>query len=121
MTRLLIYILIWGLILYFLSRLSQRHPLPGGGPAEKSPVPVKPNKWFKPKRNPAEPWSQVYETASMDEARGLQARLQEEDVECILYEQGKKDIHGNAPKGVGLAVPKTSIGLAQTIINRLLS
>lgn len=120
MTRLLIYILIWGLILYFLSRLSQRHPLPGA-PAEKPSAPVKPNKWFKPKRNPSEPWTQVFETPSMDEARVLQARLQEEDVECILYEQGKKDIHGNAPKGVGLAVPKTSTNLAQTIISRLLS
>jgi hypothetical protein len=116
MTRFLIYLLILGAVLYFLSRVGQQGVLPK--PKENSPKPLR---WFRPKRDPMEPWVQVYETASMDEARVLQARLQEEEVECLLYEQGKKDIHGNPLKGVGVAVPKTSMAFAQTIINRVLS
>jgi hypothetical protein len=115
-TRFLIYILLVGAVLYFLSMWGQRTLIP-----KKEDVTPKPARWFKPKRNPMEVWSQVYETASMDEARVLQARLQEEEVECVLYEQGKKDIHGNALKGVGIAVPKTAMALAQSIISRLLS
>jgi hypothetical protein len=117
-TRFLIYILLVGSVLYLLSWWGQRNMIP------KSPepsAPAKPSRWFRPKKNPMEPWVQVYETGSMDEARVLQARLQEEEVECVLYEQGKKDIHGNALKGVGLAVPKTAMTLAQNIISRLLS
>lgn len=116
MTRFLIYLLIIGIGLYYFSRWSRQRMV-----FKDANQPAKPPKWLKAKRNPSEPWVQVYETASMDEARVLLARLQEEDVECILYEQGKKDIYGNAPKGIGLAVPKTSTGLAQTIISRLLS
>jgi hypothetical protein len=115
-TRFLIYILLVGAVLYFLSAWGQRNVIP-----KKEDISPKPGRWFKPKKNPMEVWSQVYETASMDEARVLQARLQEEEVECVLYEQGRKDIHGNALKGVGIAVPKTSMGHAQNIISRLLS
>ena len=116
MTRFLIYILLVGAVLYFLSMWGQRSIIP-----KKEEITPKPQRWFKAKRNPMEVWAQVYETASMDEARVLQARLQEEEVECVLYEQGKKDIHGNALKGVGIAVPKTAMALAQSIISRLLS
>ncbi len=55
----------------------------------------------------------------MEEGRMLQARLQEEEVECVLYEQGKKDIHGNSLKGIGVAVPKTSAPHAQRVISRM--
>ncbi len=75
--------------------------------------------WFRGKKNPQEIWVQVYETASMEEARGLQARLQEEELECVLYEQGKKDIHGQSLKGVGIAVPKPAVPRAQGIISRM--
>ncbi len=122
MTRFLIYIFILGMTLYLLSRWGQRRH--DSFPAPDTSLPpsgTKPNKWFRPKRSPSEPWVQVFETASMDEAKVLQARLQEEEVECVLYEQGKKDIHGNAPKGVGIAVPKTAMTLAQNMISRLLS
>lgn len=70
-------------------------------------------------RNPREAWIQVYETASEDDAHLIQARLQEEEVECILYEQGKKDIQGNPLKGIGIAVSKSAVPLAQKIISRL--
>ncbi len=117
MTRLFLYLLFFGVLVYLFSRLNQRQTFPK--PSESS-LP-KPSRWFRSKRNPMEPWVQVYETASMDEARVVQARLQEEEVECVLYEQGKKDIHGNPLKGIGIAVPKTSMTLAQTLINRILS
>lgn len=118
MTRFLVFLLIVGATLYFLSWLGRRHPLP---PKEETFSANKPSRWFRPKAHPREPWVQVYETESMDEGRALQAQLQEQEVECILYEQGKKDIHGNAPKGVGVAVPKTAMTLAQKVISRLLS
>ncbi len=70
-------------------------------------------------RSTKEPWVQVYETASPDDARLIQARLQEEEVECLVYEQGKKDIYGNPLKGIGIAVPKSSVPLAQKIISRM--
>ena len=70
-------------------------------------------------RNPRENWVQVYETASEEDAHLIQARLQEEEVECVLYEQGKKDIHGNPLRGIGIAVAKSSVPLAQKIISRM--
>ena len=70
-------------------------------------------------RNGREPWTQVYETSSPDDAYLIQARLQEEEVECVIYEQGKKDLQGNSLKGFGIAVPKTSLPLAQKVISRM--
>ena len=114
MTRIFIYLFILGIVLYFLwARSSYK----GGGGAAKPQG--KAGRWFKPKRNPMEIWVQVYETADLNEAKMIQARLQEEDLDCIVYEQGKKDIHGNEPKGVGVAVPKSGIGRAQNVISRM--
>lgn len=115
MTRLLIYLLLFASTLYLLTWLGRRQNQP-----EKNTFP-KPSRWFRPKRNPREIWVQVYETASLEEARILQARLQEEEVECVIYEQGKKDIHGNSLKGIGIAVPKAAITLAQSIVSRMLA
>lgn len=116
MTKLLVYLLLFGIILYALSAWSRRQIIPTDLKGLS-----KPGRWFRAKRNPAEVWVQVYETATLEEARPLQARLQEEELECVVYEQGKKDIHGNALKGIGIAVPKTMAGHAQGIISRLLS
>lgn len=121
MTRFLLYLFLLGATLYWLSRWGQRQAASFPAPESTAPAAPKANKWFRPKRSPSELWVQVFETASMDEARVFQARLQEEEVECVLYEQGKKDIHGNALKGVGIAVPKTAMALAQNLISRLLS
>jgi len=65
-----------------------------------------------------EVWVQVYDTASLEEAQSLQARLEEEELDCLLYEQGRKDVHGNPLKGFGIAVPRTAVPRAQTIIVR---
>ncbi len=118
MTRLLIYLFLFGATLYLLSLWGRRGRFGDTPEKENSP---KANRWFRSKVNPREIWVQVYETDSVEEGRILQARLQEEEVECILYEQGKKDIHGNPPKGIGVAVPKTAIHHAQNIINRMLA
>ena len=116
MTRFLVYLLFFGSVLYLLSWWGRRQLIPP--PTDKENAP-KINRWFRPKINPRETWLQVYETASLQEAQDLQARLQEEEIECILYEQGKRDIHGNSLKGIGVAVPKTAASQAQRIISRM--
>ncbi len=78
-----------------------------------------PGQRFRSKRDPWEMWIQVYETDSLDEAKTLRAKLQEQEVECVLYEQGKKDIHGNVLKGIGIAAPKSAARLAQNVISRM--
>ena len=64
-------------------------------------------------------WTQVYDTNSWEEIQALQAHLEEEEIECFVYEQGRRDIHGNFFKGFGIAVPKTSVGRTQKIIARM--
>jgi len=115
--RFLIYLLLVGMVLYFLSAWGKRQALEQGGPKPEG-LP-KPSRKFGSKRNPRETWVQVYETDSLDEGRVLQARLEEEELECVLYEQGKKDIHGNPLKGIGIAVPKSGAGHAQRVISRM--
>lgn len=115
MVRLFVYLLLFGSVLYVLSNWGRRRtevPEPAGN----NP---KPTRWFRPKRDPSEIWVQVYETASLQEAKSLQARLQEEEIECVVYEQGRKDIHGNLLTGIGVAVPKTSAPHSQRIISRM--
>ena len=115
MTKFIVYLLVVGACFYFLSWWGKRQQLGGA-----SPVPFKgPKKPFRAKKIPGEIWIQVYETASMDEGRLLQARLQEDELECILYEQGRKDINGNSLKGIGIAVPKSLASNAQRIISRI--
>lgn len=92
--------------------------LPGGGFSKPSQDASRPSQRYRSK-SLKEPWTQVYETASPEDARLIQARLQEEEVECLVYEQGKKDIYGNTLKGIGIAVPKSSVPLAQKIISRM--
>ena len=114
MIRFFLYLLLFGLILFALSawgRQKGRRGVPAGD--------MPPRQLLRAKPNPNEMWAQVYETDTLDEARRLQARLQEEEVECIIYEQGKKDIHGNEMRGIGIAVPKTGMRLAQGIISRM--
>ena|SRR3989338_7322734 len=66
-----------------------------------------------------ENWVQVYDTDSWEEVQSIQARLEEEELECFIYEQGRKDIHGNPLKGFGIAVPRASVSHAQRIIARM--
>ena len=66
-----------------------------------------------------EMWVQVYDTDSLEEAQTIQIRLEEEDLDCLIYEQGRKDVHGNPLKGFGITVPRTSVARAQNIIARM--
>ncbi len=117
MIRLVIYLLLIVSLIYLLwswgSRQTLSSPKEGAGAAPKL------KNRFRAKVNPSEVWVQVYETASLDEARMLQARLEEEEIECVLYEQGRKDIHGNPMPGIGVAVPKTAVPHSQNIISRM--
>ncbi|MFZ5802084.1 MAG: hypothetical protein ACOY3K_03080 [Candidatus Omnitrophota bacterium] len=115
MARLLVYLLLLGFVMYFLWYWGKR----GGTPPSSGTSTPKPARWFKSRRASGEPWVQVYETASFEEAKKIQVRLEEEDLECILYEQGKKDIYGKALPGTGIAVPKAVTARAQNIISRM--
>jgi hypothetical protein len=115
MIRLLVYFLIFGVILYFISRWGRQQGISSSSKSEGGRL----KNWLRAKKDPQEIWVQVYETESLDEARLLQARLQEDEVECVVYQQGKKDIHGNSMKGVGIAVPKTAVPHAQGVISRM--
>ena len=109
MEEILIYLLLIGLAAFSLYHFLR--PLPGG----------ERRKWtgkFR-KKGPQNNWVQVYETAYWEEAQQIQSRLEEEGIECILYEQGKKDIHGNMLRGIGVAVPKPTVSFAQKIISRI--
>ena len=118
MVKLVVYVMLIGVVLYVMSIAGKGRGLSFPSPQQEGGASSS-KKRFKAKRNPRETWMQVYETATLEEARALQARLQEQEVECVLYEQGKKDIHGNELKGVGIAVPKSVGSLAQSIISRM--
>lgn len=111
MARLMVYLVLLGLAAWYLYRYLKPEHSWGNASSPNVPKVKKPN--------PGQPWVQVYETASPEEAQQIQMRLQEDGMECIVYQQGKKDIHGNSLKGMGIAVPKTSVTLAQRIISRL--
>src|SRR5258706_5639696 len=69
----------------------------------RSSVSHKAFKQYRPKVDPQEPWVQVFETSEKDEVVKLKARLEEEDIKAILFEQAKKDLQGGTPPGIGLA------------------
>lgn len=115
MIRTVLYGILLGVLGYAV--LLWRKLMVGGFP-KPSQEPPKPSQRYRVKTT-KEPWVQVYETASSDDARLIQARLQEEEVECLVYEQGKKDIYGNTLKGIGIAVPRSSVPLAQKVISRM--
>lgn len=109
MARLLIYLILLGLAAYCLYLFLRPGSLSG-----------KPTLGARfRKQGSRDSWVQVYETSSEEEVQQIQARLQEEGIECVVYQQGKKDIHGNPLRGIGIAVPKSSAGLAQKIISRI--
>jgi len=110
MATLIIYLLLVVVIVYFISA-RKRAGTSSAGTLE--------NKKLPSKMDAEEVWKQVYETASMEEACLIRARLSEEAIESMLYEQGRKDIHGNALKGVGVAVPGAAASRAQATIAKI--
>ncbi len=61
-------------------------------------------------------WTQVYDTDSAEEARQIQEKFQSQGIECLLYEQGKKDVYGNLLKRYGVSVPRESVAKAQALL-----
>lgn len=114
MVKTLLYGILLGIVGYALWLWQKT--LRGG--AREGPTGAKMSPRFRV-RNSREPWVQVYETASPEDAQRIQARLEEEEVECLVYEQGKKDIEGQSLKGIGIAVPKSAVPLAQRVISRM--
>ncbi len=111
--RLLFYLLIVIAIVTLARKIFSRNESFSGEKEEKSKY------RFRPKLSRQMAWVQVYDTDSQDEIKSLQARLEEEEIECFVYEQGRKDIYGNSLKGFGIVVPKTSMTQAQKIIARM--
>lgn len=110
--RILIYLIVIAAMIVLLRKIFARNQIPSEHKEERKFR-------FRPKLTNRHTWVQVYDTDSFDEIKSLQAHLEEEEIECFIYEQGRKDIHGNQLKGYGIAVPKTSVGLAQRIIGRM--
>lgn len=114
MYRWIIYSLIITAVVYLILSwfLGQRkqHPFP---------MAEKPRSRFRSKRRPSDSWVQVYETDSEEEAQAIQARLEEEEIECSLFEQGRKGIHGDTLKRIGIIVPRSALARAQSIVSRI--
>jgi hypothetical protein len=109
--RIILYGVIIGLIVWFLVQVrSERR---SGEP------PAKPRFW-KRKKAGRGVWVQVYDSDSRDEVLAIQARLEEEEVECLVYEQGRKDVHGNFLKGYGISVPRDVLSRAQNVVSRMI-
>ena len=108
--RILFYLVVLAVIVFLLREIFARN-------GKRPKLPKSPFR-FK-KKNTGEMWVQVYDTDSLEEVQALQARLEEEELECFIYEQGRKDIHGNPLKGFGIAVPRTSVSHAQKVISRM--
>ena len=77
-------------------------------------------KRYQAKIDPHEIWVQVYETDKREEASNIKARLEEQDIKVILFEQAKKSLKGESPPGVGVVVPKAHLKSAQSLIFRYL-
>ena len=85
------------------------------------PKASRPSDWLgRWRKSGGEPWVQVYDSDSMEEMKKLQAWLEEEEIDCFIYEQGHKDVHGNMLKHFGVSVPKSTVPHAQKIIAKMM-
>ena len=107
---LLTYLVIFAVVIFLVRKFFYKSKT--GPKSEKSPA----RRFGKKTR---ETWVQVYDTDSFEEAQSIQVRLEEEDLDCLVYEQGRKDVHGNPLRGFGIAVPRTTVPRAQNIIARM--
>ena len=65
-------------------------------------------------------WVQVYDTDSIEEARKIQFKFQDMNIQCFIYEQGKKDVYGNALKHYGISVPRKASEKAQSVLAQII-
>jgi hypothetical protein len=111
MTRLVLFAVIFGMIVYYFTR--------GSVPRAKAErtVPAKPKKGiFQKKIVTTEFWTQVFDTDSDIEARAVQAKFLDMGIHCVVYEQGHKDVYGGILKHYGLSVPRDLVDKAQSIL-----
>ncbi|MBU9889215.1 MAG: DUF2007 domain-containing protein [Candidatus Omnitrophica bacterium] len=111
MPTLLIYLLLAAVLVYLISKRDRFGQ--GGAPADAR------DKSLGRPSTPGGIWKQVYETASLEEAALIRTELTAAGIGCVVYEQGKKDIHGNPLAGIGVAVPGDSAAKAQSIIVKM--
>jgi hypothetical protein len=103
---LLVALIVWGVIFLIKKRRGKTTPqLPR----------------FAAKAPTGEIWAQLYETDSLDEITVLRAQLQSEKLDYLIYEQGKRDSHGNVPKKFGIVMSKGHLSRGQAILARVLS
>ncbi len=103
-----------GLMLYFYLTSRPRRFNVGAPPAFKA-------KGKRPAKGPLfdDFWIQVYDTDSAEEARKIQSRFHDMNIQCFLYEQGKKDVFGNRMKHYGISVPRRNSEKAQEILAQI--
>lgn len=66
-------------------------------------------------------WSQLYETNSLDELNLIRMRLGEENLNYIVFEQGKRSLEGIQLKKFGIVMPKGHLSRGQSILTKILS
>ena len=76
---------------------------------------------FAAKVSPESVWAQLFETDSWDEIMVLRSQLQDEKLDYLVYEQGKRDSYGNIPKKYGVVMSKGHLSRGQSILARVLS
>ena len=76
---------------------------------------------FSASARPAEIWSQLYETDSPEELNSIRMRLGEENLDFVVFEQGKRDLEGKALKRFGIVMQKSHLSRGQAILTRVLS
>jgi len=109
MARFVTFIVVMA-ILFVWYRLANRPPKMATGGRVQAP------KRLSHKASTNEFWTQVYDTDSGDEARQIQQKFQKQNLECLVYEQGKKDVYGNLLKRYGISVPRASLEKAQALL-----
>ena len=116
MIRLFTFLLVFlVLALYFVRvmRSEQRARQPSLTPSPR------PKQVRKTRLERGEFWSQVYDTDSAQEARKIQKKFLDMGIECLVYEQGKKDVYGEMLKHYGLSVSHEHLEKAQTILSKI--
>ena len=112
MIRLLTFVIIATLIALYVIRLSKANRSP------MEPSTAKPKSKIRMKKKPVRGdfWAQVYDTDSAEEARKIEKKFNDIGIQCLVYEQGKKDVYGDLLKHYGVSVPHDSINKAQAIL-----
>ena len=106
------------LALYFYRILRSQRPKkePFDLPSAPAPKVKRPPKKSAQK---TELWVQVYDTESNSDVRKIQKKFQDMGIQCLVYEQGKKDVYGEVLKHYGISVPRASVGESQSILAKI--